>query len=612
MRLLELFDSRGAVLTMAVQALEQHVGPLDRVGGAERVYEVTGAGHPARGAIFVPKRATNGVGVAWTAQEGISAIYVWKELDLNKAPDYVVQIPRDIAFERVAPTVAAFIENPRLGRFELAESADGSGFVILEAKRTTEENFLQLARNKFGDRASKLTIQDLMACAEENDVLIPSVIRSGYKIKGDAHHWDLSDKSNDVGSDMAVKTGQGASNDPADEIDPRFRELQQAQTVRDLASENKIAIFGRSANGVQFEIKGAALYASKLARMLEKQLEDQGGPDRESMEQQYELLGDRVELVAGGQSTFIKSLLITGAPSSGKSYTVMKTIKKLGLHEGKDYIIKKGKVTTLSMYRTLIEQIEGLVIFDDCDSVVQDANAINMLKGALDTDPVREISYDVRGTINTAVMEQDERIAFVDRVSRVLRGKPGKDDLSFFEARMKKKKDGGERDKKAEADPWDDGYGSITDGDVGGGEMFNHYKFDDDEDKEEERDPELEARIHEVQTWLASHLPNKIDYRGRIIFISNLPEAEWDGAILTRAFTMNMNFSSVEMLNFIERIKGSIEAPNLTEDQKTETLQYLRELWETGSLKRDINFRLVQQAFDLRLTTNWKKLLATL
>lgn len=288
----------------------------------------------------------------------------------------------------------------------------------------------------------------------------------------------------------------------------------------------------------------------------------------------------------------------------------MKTIKKLGLTEGKDYIIKKGKITTLSMYRTLIEQIDGLVIFDDCDSVVDDSNAVNMLKGALDTDPIREISYDVRGTINTAVMEQDERIAFVDRVSRVLRGKPGKDDLEYFEARMKKKTDKAERDKK-EDDPWDDGYGSITDKDVAGGEMFNHYKFDDEEE-DEKPDPEMEARIHEVQQWLAAHLPNKIDYRGRIIFISNMTEDKWDGAILTRAFTMNMNFSSIEMLNFIEKIKDSIQAPSLTDQQKTETLQYLRELWETGSIKRDINFRLVQQAFDLRLTSNWKKLLSTL
>lgn len=608
MRLSELFDSRGAALTMAVQALEQHIGDLSRVGGADRVYEVSGAGHPARGAIFVPKRGLEGIGISWTAQEGIATVFVWKELDLNRAPDYMVHVPKDISFERVAPTIAAFIEAPRFGRFELSE-AIAEGF-ILEAKRTSEENFLQLARNKFGDKANKLTIQDLMAVAQENDVLIPSVIRSSYKIKGDAHHWDLSDKSDDVASsDLAVKTGQPVTNDQAD-VDPRVRELQRAQTVADLAAENKLALFGRSAAGVQFEIKGIGAYTAKLARMLEDQLRDQGGPDRESMEKQYELLGDRVALIAGGQSTFIKSLLITGAPSSGKSYTVMQTIKKIGLQEGKDYIVKKGKITTLSMYRTLIEQIDGLVLFDDCDSVVEDSNAINMLKGALDTDPVREISYDVRGTINTAVMEPEERQTFVDRVSRVLRGKPGQDDLEYFEARMKKK---AERDKKdkVEDDPWDDGYGSIDDSDVGG-EMFNHYKFDDDKKKDDAPDPEMEARIHEVQEWLAKKLPNKIDYRGRIIFISNMPQEKWDEAILSRAFTINMDFSSIEMLNFIEKIKGAIQAPNLSEDEKTETLQYLRELWETGSIKRDINFRLVQQAFDLRLTPNWKKLLATL
>jgi hypothetical protein len=49
------------------------------------------------------------------------------------------------------------------------------------------------------------------------------------------------------------------------------------------------------------------------------------------MEEQYNQLDKKVELVAGGKASFIKSLLITGMPSSGKTFRVMKTIKEARL-----------------------------------------------------------------------------------------------------------------------------------------------------------------------------------------------------------------------------------------------------------------------------------------
>jgi hypothetical protein len=57
-----------------------------------------------------------------------------------------------------------------------------------------------------------------------------------------------------------------------------------------------------------------------------------------------------------------------------------------------------------------------------------------------------------------------------------------------------------------------------------------------------------------------NNLPNKIDFKGRIIFISNMREDEWDSAILTRCFHQNMEFSDAEMLDYIETIKQHIHA----------------------------------------------------
>jgi hypothetical protein len=94
-----------------------------------------------------------------------------------------------------------------------------------------------------------------------------------------------------------------------------------------------------------------------------------------------------------------------------------------------------------------------------------------------------------------------------------------------------------------------------------------------------------------------------------MIFISNMGKDEWDSAILTRTFRQYMDFSDDEMLDFIDKIKGTIAAPGLTDDMKQEVMAYIRERHESGSLNSPVNFRLVQQAFDLRLTANWKTMI---
>ena len=47
----------------------------------------------------------------------------------------------------------------------------------------------------------------------------------------------------------------------------------------------------------------------------------------------------------------------------------------------------------MALYRALYENRASLLIIDDCDSVLTDKTALNILKSALDDKPVRVISY---------------------------------------------------------------------------------------------------------------------------------------------------------------------------------------------------------------------------
>jgi len=554
-----------------------------RVGGATREYQID----DLTAAIYVIRNSTRAIAICWNHQMSVERLYIWDEFDVSRSPNWQLDIPLGTELADIQHLLIDWISNPSLG--QIMETQQIFKKIISEARRTTAEEFIQMAKAKFGDRANALSMKDLREIAAENDVQVPNTIWNNYKIN--SFTWNLSGES--AAASDADRAGlaqaMGAPiEEPDQTLDPVYNDMVQlakVKTAAKLASSGKLYLMGRKPNGAFFSIKGFDQTLASLERMLSNQIAAAGGSDRKNMAEQYEEMNSKVELIASGESNFIKSLLITGAPSSGKTFNVMKTVKALGLAEGRDYVVKKGRITAMSMYRTLIEQVDGMVIFDDCDSVVDDKNGVNMLKGALDTDPVRELSYDVRGTLNTAVMDYKERVEVVNAISRILRGKPTRDDVEKYSYLLKKK-------KKSEEMEDDDDFGPM-------------YDLNDNDDTDM-------TDIHELQTYFSKHLPNKIDFRGRVIFISNMEESQWDSAILTRAFTVNMNFTSQEMLDYIDEIKGGIKTPGLTDEQKQEVVDFIRQQFNTGKLKRQINFRLVQQCFDLRLIDNWKNLVSQL
>jgi hypothetical protein len=54
----------------------------------------------------------------------------------------------------------------------------------------------------------------------------------------------------------------------------------------------------------------------------------------------------------------------------------------------------KGYSTAKGLYRTLFENNGGVIVFDDCDAVLKDPVALNLLKGALDSYGRRIISWN--------------------------------------------------------------------------------------------------------------------------------------------------------------------------------------------------------------------------
>lgn len=124
-------------------------------------------------------------------------------------------------------------------------------------------------------------------------------------------------------------------------------------------------------------------------------------PSRFSINQRFGFVTDMVNMVAQGQQA---SVVICGPGGLGKSHTVMSALKARGFQdvtladEGavksrKSYTVVKGYSTAKGLFRLLWENKDGVLVFDDCDSVLKDPVSLSLLKSALDSYSRRVITW---------------------------------------------------------------------------------------------------------------------------------------------------------------------------------------------------------------------------
>lgn len=100
----------------------------------------------------------------------------------------------------------------------------------------------------------------------------------------------------------------------------------------------------------------------------------------------------------------IASLIISGPPGLGKSFTVQSALVEQ-FPEGPETVDEEGNsalrydrvsgsISAVGLYQALwYTRNGGVLVLDDVDEVFRDETALNLLKGALDSSPVRVISW---------------------------------------------------------------------------------------------------------------------------------------------------------------------------------------------------------------------------
>jgi hypothetical protein len=114
------------------------------------------------------------------------------------------------------------------------------------------------------------------------------------------------------------------------------------------------------------------------------------------------------------------SLIVTGEGGLGKTHSVTQSIKSTDLTDS-EYVFFKGYSTARGLYNALYDNNGKLIIFDDCDSVLEDKVALNILKSALDSYEKRTITWMAKMNRNDEYPQQFDfngRIIFISNKSK--------------------------------------------------------------------------------------------------------------------------------------------------------------------------------------------------
>ena len=123
--------------------------------------------------------------------------------------------------------------------------------------------------------------------------------------------------------------------------------------------------------------------------------------DEEAIERiaaRFSILDEMAEAVSTSK---VRAMIVSGPPGIGKSYGVERALEKQSMFEdisgnNRKFEIVKGAMSAIGLYKKLYEHsAKGHVVcFDDCDAILYDDLALNLLKAALDTGKKRTLCWN--------------------------------------------------------------------------------------------------------------------------------------------------------------------------------------------------------------------------
>lgn len=142
-------------------------------------------------------------------------------------------------------------------------------------------------------------------------------------------------------------------------------------------------------------ISGSGQTSQELAAAINIEETDEDAMNRISS--RFEIFDQMAKACIVGD---IRAMIVTGPPGVGKSHGVLQQIEAASLFDKiknapPRFEVVKGAISGIGLFATLYKysDAKNLLVFDDCD-VWSDPDALNVLKGALDSGKKRRISWN--------------------------------------------------------------------------------------------------------------------------------------------------------------------------------------------------------------------------
>lgn len=198
-----------------------------------------------------------------------------------------------------------------------------------------------------------------------------------------------------------------------------------------LKKSNALIITGDAGVGKTHTVKEAIAFLNPIKESMiveeddEEEVDDIGDTTEEQPEEGKKE-GDVNFVIVGQETPVVEQPIVEQQPITeqsveqptftvkvkkqpAKKHKVVKTLAESRNNVDSGYYIASGTCTAAALYELLFIHRHKLLIFDDFDSVLKDDDCINLLKAALDTYPIRELSKMTKGnSFNSLGMTDQE------------------------------------------------------------------------------------------------------------------------------------------------------------------------------------------------------------
>lgn len=184
---------------------------------------------------------------------------------------------------------------------------------------------------------------------------------------------------------------------------------------------------------------------------------------------------------------------------------------------------------------------DKIVVFDDLDSLLEDRDCVNMLKGALDSGDNTEISYISNNTVPPYFYDIIKEYETTDEIPE-----KAKEKLLSLKIDVE----------------------SISE------KMWEIYR-------------NRASSPHRGNALM----PNKFNFEGRVIFISNKYLKDIPGPLKSRAMTIEISLSLEEIVKRIKKVMPNIEVKGASDKHKSAALSFLQDTVIPSGRIQKVDFR---------------------